>query len=152
MQKHVFDFISDGTFSLEREVFPRLCRGLIFGYQFPGYWFDCGSLVPYLKAQSAIINAEGLGIEKKAKLEGCMIERPVAIEKGARLRGTRIGPNVYVEEDCATGEGTVLDNCTIMKGAKVGKGCVISGSIIGPGCALPDAAGSHNQILVRASE
>lgn len=149
MRRSVLDFMNDGTFSLEREIFPQLCSDRIFGYRFNGYWIDCGSLDSYLRAQSTVLIAESRGIEKGVKLEGCLIERPVSIEKGAKIRGTRIGPNVYVERGCSIGEGSVLDNCVIMKDSRVGCGCTVSGSIIGPDCTLADKAMSHNQILVK---
>ncbi len=149
MQNHVLDFMDGATFSLEREVFPALCADRLYGHRFQGHWIDCGSLDSYLRAQSTLLSSEGRGIEKGVKLEGCLIERPVSIERGAIIRGTRIGPNVYVERGSLVEEGSTLDNCVIMMGASVGRGCTVSGSIIGPGCALPDAAMSHNQILVK---
>ena len=149
MNRHVFDFMNGSSFSLEREVFPALCSDRIFGYRFHGHWIDCGSLGAYLQAQSTVMISERRGIQKGARLEGCLIERPVSIERGARVRGARIGPNVYVEAGSAVDEGSRLDNCVVMEGAKVGCGCSVSGSIIGPDCTLPDNAVSHNQILVK---
>jgi mannose-1-phosphate guanylyltransferase len=151
MDSSIFDSMDANSFSLEREVFPGLAGAGLYGYEFKGYWVDCGSLHSYLAAQKILLAIEGRGIQKGAKVDGCAIVRPVAVERGAAVRGSRTGPNVYIESGVRISEGCTIEDSVIMKGAEIGMECKISGSIVGPSVRLPDRAESHNQILVRSS-
>ena len=152
MDSKIFDSMDGKSFSLEKEVFPGLAGSMLYGYRFSGYWVDCGSLHSYLTAQKILLKLEGLGIQKGAKVDGCAISRPVAVERSAAVKGSRIGPNVYIEAGAGISEGCAIENSVIMRGAEAGKGCIISGSIVGPSVRLPDGLESHNQILVSSSQ
>ena len=101
----------------------------------------------FLNAQQLLINKEGLGIVKSAKMDGCSLNRPVAVEKGARLKGVRLGPNAYVETGAVIEEGSVIENSAVLSNASIGRNCRITGSIVCPGTKLEDSTVSDNQII-----
>ncbi len=147
MEPGIFHHMSREDFSLEREVFPRLTSGSLYGYRFDGYWIDCGSREMFLTAQQLLMDRESLGIEKSARMDGCSLSRPVAVEKGAKLSGVRLGPNAYVERGATIDEGSVVENSAVLANAAIGRNCRITGSIICPGAVLGDSTVSDNQIL-----
>ncbi|MEM3851408.1 MAG: NDP-sugar synthase [Methanomassiliicoccales archaeon] len=147
MEKSVFDKMDMVTFSLEKEVFPHLCGRGLYGFSFTGYWFDCGSLPSYIAAQETLMKVENAPIQKGAKLNGCVINRPVSVEDGASIFGSQLGPNVYIERGAKVMEGCRLSNCVIMEDAVLGEGCTINNSIVSPGLHLPDGTEGENKIL-----
>ncbi len=147
MEPSIFDHMSHENFSLEREVFPGLTDGRLHGFSFSGYWIDCGSREMFLKAQRLLMSMEIPGIEKNARMDGCLLNRPVAVESGARLMGVRLGPNAYVGSGVHIGEGSVVENSAILSEAAVGRNCRITNSIICPGAVVLDSTVSDSQIL-----
>lgn len=152
MNDRVFDYMDSHSSSMEKEVFPSISGRGLYGFRFSGYWVDCGSLDSYLTAQEILVSGEAGVVRNGARVEGCVISRPVGIERGAVVRGSRIGPNTYIEEKCAVSEGCVVKRSTLMRGAVIGKGCEITNSIIGPGTEVTDGTSSDNQILVNQSQ
>lgn len=52
LEPQVFEYISEGKVSIERDVFPILAdKGELFGFPFEGYWLDIGVPQDYRNAQ-----------------------------------------------------------------------------------------------------
>lgn len=147
MTPEIFEHMNHENFSLEREIFPMLTKGRLHGFTFDGYWIDCGSREMFLRAQNMLMDREKLGIEKSVKIDGCSLNRPVAVERGARLRGVRLGPNAYIEKGAKIEEGSSVENSAVLANSSIGRNCRITGSIICPGAVVGDSTVSDNQIL-----
>lgn len=147
MGPEIFEHMNHENFSLEREIFPTLTTGKLHGYGFEGFWIDCGSREMFLQAQQMLMDRERLGIEKSVRIDGCSLNRPVAVERGARLRGVRLGPNAYVEKGAKIEEGSSVENSAVLANSSIGKNCRISGTIVCPGAIVGDSTISDNQIL-----
>jgi mannose-1-phosphate guanylyltransferase len=147
MESEIFDYMDISNLSLEREIFPKLVNGRMYGYSFEGYWIDCGTRENYLKAQSLLLEMEGHTVHSASRLNGCVINRPLGIEQGARLEGARIGPNVYIERGVTIGEGSTVEESTVLAGARIGRHCTIRRSIICPGAVVEDNTEQEDIIL-----
>ena len=124
------------------EFFPGMLRdGLtLFGFEAQGYWCDVGDVGAYLRvhadALAGKIALEGLSpfIAEDAVLEeGCVIEPPVYIGRGARIRsGARLHAGSVVGDGCTVARGADVKRSVLFDGATAGenaqlRGCVLCG-------------------------
>lgn len=148
-EKEILDFIPDGVVSLERNVFPKVLDRGLHGYDFKGYWIDCGTRENYLKAQRTLLDLTGntespdLVKEDGAKVLGAnMVQR-------ACLRGCKVGPHVYMEDGVTVSPGAEVSESMLLRGAVVEEGAFVTGSIIGPGCVVQRGRRIVDEILAR---
>jgi mannose-1-phosphate guanylyltransferase len=139
--------------SIEREVFPRLVRRGLFGYEADGYWLDIGTPDRYLQATYDILEGN-VTTEIGAQLAAVGL----ALVDGATVTG-RVVPPALVAADCTVathaivggravlGEGVTIEagahieSSVLLDGVTVGRRTTISGSIIGAGVTI--GAGCH---------
>jgi len=115
LELDVLDRIPEGQkVSMEREIFPDLVDEGLFGYEFEGYWIDCGRPSSLFKANRTLLDERG-----KKKLIG---EKTV-------IEG-EIEEYVTVGEDCTIGKSKIA-NSILYDGVEIGDGCVIENSILG---------------------
>lgn len=118
LEKEIFDFIEkDKVVSIEREVFPFLKN--LYGYEFSGYWVDCGTPENYIKAQNILLK------EKKKKF---LIGKNSVVN--GKLKFSSVGENVFI------GKGSKISESVLMNNVKIGEGCEIEKSIIGENCEI----------------
>jgi mannose-1-phosphate guanylyltransferase len=128
----MLDNIGKGAVSIEKEVFPRVLDQGLFGYQYGGYWVDCGTRESYLIAQKTLMDF-GATRNQPAESKGqVMITEPVHLTS-TKLDSCRIGPYVFAEPNVTIGAGAEISNSMLMRGAMVGPGAVVRNSMIGPG-------------------
>jgi mannose-1-phosphate guanylyltransferase len=137
--------------SMEREVFTPLAKeGKMHGFQFDGYWIDCGRPETYLEAHKATLSrlgksamigddvnrATGAKLLSYAVGDGCDLGAGSVVERSVLLPGVRVGKNVRIV-DSVVGEGveiedgTTLDRCVVGDYATVAGGRTIKGQKIG---------------------
>ncbi|MEM4160538.1 MAG: NDP-sugar synthase [Thermoplasmata archaeon] len=133
--RKILDFIPDGEVSLERTVFPSVIEYGLYGFEFGGYWIDCGKPAEFLDTNRFLL-AQGLGKIESA-IEGYVLE-PVAVGKNLRGRGYRLGPNTCIGNDCSIGEGTVVSESVIFDNVEIGNNVRIERSIIGNGVKISE--------------
>lgn len=147
MEGDVFEHMDLGTFSLEKEVFPHLVKEGMFGYRFDDFWIDCGTRENFLAAQEVLLNREAHGIDDRARINGSVINRPIAVEAFARIEGAKIGPNVYVENNVHIGEGTSISSSTIFSNARIGRNCTLVNAIVCPDAVVEDNTDAEDEII-----
>ena len=121
------------------EFFPAMLRdGLpLFGCELQGYWCDVGDVGAYLQvhadALAGRIALEGLGphIAGDAVLEeGCEVEPPVYIGRGARiLSGARLHAGSVVGDGCTLACGADVKRSVLFDGAAVGENAQLRGCV-----------------------
>lgn len=118
LEKEIFDFIEkDKVVSIEKEVFPFVKN--LYGYEFSGYWIDCGTVENYIKAQNILLK------EKKKKF---VIGKNSVVN--GKLKFSSVGENVFV------GKGSLILESALMNNVKVGENCEIEKSIVGENCEI----------------
>jgi mannose-1-phosphate guanylyltransferase len=135
-ERDVLRFIPGGKqVSLEREVFPRIIRKGLYGYEFEGYWADAGTLKNYIRAMKMLLTSGGSEINRSVEIkDGAKVDKPVNIGSGCTVDGS-IGPNVSIGSECEIHHATIVDSA-LFDGVTVQKDTVIRGSIVGSGCRI----------------
>ena len=128
----MLDNIGKGAVSIEKEVFPKVLDQGLFGYQYGGYWVDCGTRESYLQAQRTLMDF-GATRKQPAELKGKVIITDPVHLSSTRLDSCTIGPYVFAEPNVSIGAGAHVSNSMLMRGATVGPGAVVRNSMIGPG-------------------
>lgn len=114
LEPEVLDMIpSDRKVSIEREIFPRLLSDGLFGYEFDGYWIDCGRPESLFEAQRTLLDV----MSEKVVIGDSSVE--------GKLKG-----HVSVGDECEL-EGCEVIDSIIFDGVKIGSGSLIKDSILG---------------------
>jgi mannose-1-phosphate guanylyltransferase len=148
-EKAILEHIPEGVVSMEREVFPKVLDRKLFGYEFRGHWIDCGTRETILAAQRTLLD---LGAGRSSPE---LIREDDAAVVGANmlfrahLRGCRIGPHVYVEDDVLVSKGAEVTESMLLRGALVESGARVHNSIVGPDYVVREGQMVRDQILSR---
>lgn len=119
-------------------------------------WYDCGKPETMLETSRIMLQKreEFLSQEKyaDAKVENSIIISPVAIEKGAHVKDSVIGPYVSIAKN-STVERCVLKDCIVGKEAVL-KNIVAEESLIGEGArteSIPKKLniGDHSELITK---
>jgi mannose-1-phosphate guanylyltransferase len=132
--------------SIERETFPRLLAEgrRLHGFEFTGFWVDCGRPETYLRANEAALKATGAtvlygkgtqnggaAIDGWAVIgDGCRIGQDASIARSVLLDGVVVGNNVTIKDSIVAprariGDDAALVDCVIAEGAVVEKGVLL---------------------------
>lgn len=148
-EKEMLDHIPAGIVSLERDVFPSILDRGLHGYEFKGHWIDCGTRENILAAQRTLLDLGGgrlspeLIKEDDASLVGAnMVQR-------SHLRGCRVGPHAYIEDDVLISRGAEVSESMVLRGALIEEGAKVQGSIIGPDCVVTRGQSIKDQVVAR---
>lgn len=115
LEPEVLDLIPSGEkVSIEKEIFPKLIDKGLFGYEFEGYWIDCGRPESFFEAQKTLMDEKGI-----KHLVG---DRSVV--EGDLSRYVSVGMDCTIEE-CK------ISNSIIFDGVEIDEGCTIKNSILG---------------------
>jgi mannose-1-phosphate guanylyltransferase len=147
LERSVLDLIPpDREVSIEREVFPRLVGGELYGLRLEGYWIDIGTPERFLQANWDILERR---VEAKP---GARIGEGVEIAEGATVAeravigsGSTIGEDAVVEESvlldgCRVGARARLERAILSAQVEVAPGASVEGAVIGPGETVGAAA------------
>ncbi|MHB8584234.1 MAG: sugar phosphate nucleotidyltransferase [Thermoplasmatota archaeon] len=146
LESEVFDAMPSGASSVERDVFPRILSegAQLYGYPFSGFWIDCGKPDTMLRANEAVLRAQGTPRLYGARVEdfGSRVEEWACVGMDSRIgEGADVSRSVLLPNVTVGAKGIVLDsilgeNVVIEDGAAV-IGCVLGdGAVIGEGVAL----------------
>ncbi|MBS3781201.1 MAG: NDP-sugar synthase [Candidatus Thermoplasmatota archaeon] len=131
LEPEVFDRIPEGEkVSMEREIFPDLVEEGLFGYEFEGYWIDCGRPSSLFEAHRTLLDEMGKKrlVGDKSSIEG------------------ELGEYVTVGKDCRIGKSSIY-NSMIYDGVEIGKGCIIEDSILGYDVVVEDNVTIKDSII-----
>ena len=106
----------------------------MYGYEFNGYWVDCGTRANYITAQKILLNNGYAHVSTDAILEDNVKLTGQNLIKRAHLRNCNIGPNVYIEDDVLVSSNVTVSNSMLLRGSLIEEGSTIEGSVISQGC------------------
>lgn len=149
LERGVLDFIGEGFVSMEREVFPKLLEHGMYGYEFEGYWIDCGTRENLLNAFRTLMPGQA-AVSRKSVSEGAEVRNPSVVEDDAVVAGAVIGPDSYVSKRCVVGPMTSVEGSVLYEDVRVGTRCRITNSIIDQGVSVPDGSEVVSRIISRA--
>jgi mannose-1-phosphate guanylyltransferase len=130
-EPEMLDNIGKGAVSIEKEVFPKVLDQGLFGFQYEGYWVDCGTRENYLKAQKTLMDFGVTRNQPAVVLGKVEIKEPVYLT-GTKLDSCTVGPYVFAEPNVSIGAGATVSNSMLMRGAKVAPGAAVRNSLVGP--------------------
>jgi mannose-1-phosphate guanylyltransferase len=110
---------------------------------------DGGTRENLLKAQRTLLELGGSRESHELIKEDDAVVRGTNMIKRAHLRGCRIGPHVYIEDDVLVSKGAEVCESMLLRGALVEEGAHVVGSIIGPDFVVERGRVVHDKILAR---
>ena len=142
--------------SIERDVFPTLVDGGLYGLQSDGYWLDIGTPERYLQATFDILD-RNVRTEVGERLGSCgsravgssevhgRVVAPAVIGDRCRIAAHAIvGGRTVLGDDVEIAEGAHVESSVLLDGVRIGerttvhRSIVAAGSVIGKHCAVED--------------
>jgi mannose-1-phosphate guanylyltransferase len=144
LERDVLSLIPPGvTWSIERELFPRLVGQGLYGFPGEGYWLDIGTPERYLQATFDILERNvHTGVDLDAGFldvaddvqSGGRIVPPAVVQAGASIApGGRVGSLAVLGRDVKVGREATIERAVVLQGAEVGAGCQLEQCIVGAG-------------------
>jgi mannose-1-phosphate guanylyltransferase len=127
--------------SIEREVFPQLVGGGLYGVRLEGYWMDIGTPDRYLQASWDILEGR-IETEVEPRAEGVLIAPGAEVAEDAE-----VGPRAVLADRCKVGAGAAVSGSVLLAEAAVGEGAQVSGSILGPRAAVEPGAELRDEVV-----
>lgn len=128
LEPEVLDLIpKDTAVSIERETFPALLASgkKMHGFEFEGFWVDCGRPETYLRANEAVLRASG---------------RTVLLGEGTANKGASMDDWAVIGPRCTLGTDVEIGRSVLLEGVVVGNNVTIRDSIVGPRVRIEDDA------------
>jgi len=122
--------------SLEREIFPILAKERrLSGFEFPGYWFDIGSLTDFRKANFSLLRNPTRKPEPQATnakiADDALIREPVSFGDNSAVDSrARVGPNTILGNDVRIGKNSKVTQSILFDRVTIGEGSQILGAIL----------------------
>jgi mannose-1-phosphate guanylyltransferase len=136
--------------SIERDVFPTLVGGGLYGFEAEGYWLDIGTPERYLQGTFDILEANvqtdlaamleeaRYVIADGAHVEGRIVA-PALVGPGSSVaRGAIVGGRAVLGRNVSVATGAHIEGSVVMDGASIGAGTHVSASIVGPASVVGD--------------
>jgi mannose-1-phosphate guanylyltransferase len=132
LERSVLELIPpDREVSIEREVFPRLVGGELYGARLEGYWIDIGTPERFLQANWDIL--EG----RVDATPGERIGEGVRIADGAEVTDRAvIGSNSAIGDEAVVSESVLLPECKVGPRARLEKAILSARVEVAPGAAV----------------
>ncbi len=131
LEPEVLDRIPEGQkVSIEHEIFPKLLEDRMYGYQFSGYWIDCGRPSSLFEATRTLLDEKG-----KKNL----------IDEGSSVKG-ELGEYVTIGKDCFIDESDI-SNSILFDGVEIDEGSTIENSILGYDVIVDDDVTIKNSVI-----
>lgn len=106
-------------------------------------WFDCGKPETLIETNRELLDRyQRAGKLPKVEFPGCVINQPVAIERGAVIENSVVGPHVSLGEDAVIRNSVVSDS--VIGGCTEVADCVLRGSIIADNARIQGRANKLN--------
>jgi mannose-1-phosphate guanylyltransferase len=141
LERSVLDLIPpDQAVSIEREVFPLLIGGGLYGIRLEGYWIDIGTPERFLEANWDILEGRVETVISDQLSSLVMVGEGCEISADAELRAPCVvGRNSSVESDAVIERSVLLDGCTVGEGARLVNSILSGGVTVEPGAELDGA-------------
>jgi mannose-1-phosphate guanylyltransferase len=148
LERSILELVPEGReVSIEREVFPRLVGGGLYGLRLPGYWMDIGTPERYLQASWDIlerrvqtevanrVDGDGLLVASSAEIDPAAdVTGPAFVDsRVSAAAGARIGPRGVVGPACQIAEDAAVESSAVLRGCRIGRGARVSGAVLAGG-------------------
>lgn len=151
-----------GPVSIEKDVFPNIAEKM-YGFEFEGYWTDCGTFETFLDANRMLLSEHGpltngefddVDLVKDVHLDHCTIRGGAigpnaVVGKGSEIVNAAIS-NSVIFEHVMVGPDTKIENSIIGEGCRIGKKCYIGGGVLGDGIEIKNGSRIVNQSVPSA--
>src|SRR3954452_9518808 len=135
LEREVVERVPSGrAVSIEREVFPELVGGGLYGYLADGYWIDIGTPERYLDATYDLLAGR---VESELPPSD---ETASLIYDGCITSGARIGPLSVIGRHCIVGDDSIVERSALHDNVRVGHGCEIIESVLAASVRVEDGA------------
>jgi mannose-1-phosphate guanylyltransferase len=156
--------------SFEREVFPSLVGGGLYGFEAAGYWIDIGTRERYLEATWDLLagrvkstlpprDETGSLVYENCLLSGAhvgpqsVLGRHCSVGTDARVERSVLHERVTVGADAAVIEAVLAERVRVGERARVGpKAMVGAGAVIEPDAILPAGSRVDPEATVSSAE
>jgi mannose-1-phosphate guanylyltransferase len=131
LERSVLNLIPPGeNVSIERDVFPRLVGGGLYGRRLDGYWMDIGTPERYLQSSWDILEGR-VATQVEPTAPGLLVAPDAEVAPDAT-----IGPRAVVGLGCRVAAGAAVRDSVLLDGCAIGEGARVAGSILAPGVAV----------------
>lgn len=151
----IFDYIPEEvTFSLEREIFPKLSEERkLFGYRYSGLWVDIGEPEDYVRANNAMlerISKDKPIISESAEIaERTKIIPPIVIGDEVKIEEeTRVGPYVSVGDGSVIKKRSRVERAVLFPRTWVDSSSSIRNALIGEGAIIGQWVKIENNVII----
>ncbi len=136
--------------SIERDVFPKLVGGGLFGFAAEGYWIDIGTPERYLQGTFDILEGNvrteiSSALEQGSRVlaEGARVEgravAPAVIGEGSAIAASAtVGGRVVLGRNVTVGPDSQIEDAVLLDGVVIGRCTRIHSAIIGPKVTIAD--------------
>jgi mannose-1-phosphate guanylyltransferase len=132
LERSVLDLIPpDREVSIEREVFPRMVGGGLYGVRLEGYWIDIGTPERFLQATWDILEGTVDAAPGERIGEGVEIADSATIAERAV-----IGSGCTIGEEAVIEESVLLSDCTVGARARLSRAILSARVEIAPGASV----------------
>ena len=138
ISREALDSLPEGSYSMEREVFPGIAEsGRMAGLEFSGYFVDAGTPDSFIEAAQVCIEN---GRFSSGHSTGDSWFGTGATSEG-EVSGCSIGPGAVVSS------GATLTDCVVLEGARIGSRAILKRCLIGEGALIPDDSNMFGKII-----
>jgi mannose-1-phosphate guanylyltransferase len=120
--------------SFEREVFPRLVGGGLYGFHAGGYWIDIGTPERYLEATYDLLSGRVASTLPPRDETGSLVG------PGSLTGGAHIGPQAVLGSHCSVGVDSTVERSVLHDRVTVGADCVVLDSVLAEHVRVDDGA------------
>jgi mannose-1-phosphate guanylyltransferase len=133
LERAVVEMVPGGrAVSIEREIFPELVDGRLYGYLSDGYWIDIGTPERYLESTYDLLSGRVESELPPRDVTASLVYEPCITS------GARIGPLTVVGRHCSVGDGSVVERSVLHDSVRVGRDCEIVESVLAEGARVDD--------------
>jgi mannose-1-phosphate guanylyltransferase len=135
LERSVLELIPpDREVSIEREVFPRLVGGELYGARLEGYWIDIGTPDRYLEATYDLLAGR---VESPLPPRD---ETDSLVPDSCITTGARIGPLSVLGEHCSVGDRAFVERSVLHESVVVGAEAHLTESVVAAGARIGEGA------------
>ena len=146
LEREVVERIEPGrAVSFEREVFPALVGGGLYGWHAEGYWIDIGTPERYLEATWDLLAGRVESTLPGRDETGSLVYEP------AVTSGARVGPQAVLGRHCSVGADAQVDRSVLFDNVRVGEDAAIRESIVAEGARIGSGARLERVVVGRGA-
>jgi mannose-1-phosphate guanylyltransferase len=146
LEREVVESIPAGrAVSFEREVFPSLVGGGLYGYDAAGYWIDIGTPERYLEATWDLLAGRVRSTLPARDETGSLVY------ENCLLAGAHVGPQSVLGRHCSVGTDARVERSALHERVHVGADATVIESVLAEGVRVGERARVGPDVMVGAN-